>query len=339
MQVFGKTIHAFTGLLILCFTIPVWSHNDNAYYHGSGAVANNVSWMSGLSDNLRVSELSLPGTHQTLSFYGGDVVQTQSISLSDQLISGIRVLDIRVRQIADAFAIHHGSVYQEKFFGSGVMVPVINFLTLHPSETVFMRIKSEHTPKNNTLTFNEVFQQYKSIYNAILWHPTSDNPELGDIRGKVVILQNFNGLKAGINYNKLNIQDNYKLNSNWDLYGKWLDVKNQFINAKNGNRNTIYMNYLSGSTGSFPYFVASGHSSPGTKAPRLLTGLTIPGWSHTYPDFPNVNCLAGICSIAFEGTNVLSRRFLARGETNFTGMVMADFPGSGLINNIINLNK
>ena len=91
---------------------------------------------------------------------------------------------------------------------------------------------------------------------------------------------------------------------------------------------------------SFPYFVASGQSSPGTNDPRLLTGRTTPGWKDSWPDFPRVGCFIGICSIAFEGTNILSADRIGKGKEfdKYVGMVISDFPGKDLINAIISLN-
>lgn len=133
----------------------------------------------------------------------------------------------------------------------------------------------------------------------------------------------------------------YDLDTNWDLYGKWVDVKEQYQDANSsteGSRN-FYINFLSGSGGSFPYFVASGRSSPGTGASRLLTGLTTLTSPNKYPDFPRIDCFAGICSIAFEGTNILSYEYLESADINFAGIVYADFPGHGLIDRIIALNN
>lgn len=59
------------------------------------------------------------------------------------------------------------------------------------------------------------------------------------------------------------------------------------------------LTFWTGSVGSFPYFVASGKSSPQNGAPRLATGLTTPGFKKYYPDFPRVACFIGICTIAF----------------------------------------
>ncbi|HEX4228331.1 MAG TPA: hypothetical protein VHZ07_06655 [Bryobacteraceae bacterium] len=65
-----------------------------------------------------------------------------------------------------------------------------------------------------------------------------------------------------------------------------------------GNDQRLYINYLSGSGGSFPYFVASGKSGPSTGGTLLLTGMTTITNPNTDPDFPRVGCLLGMCSIA-----------------------------------------
>ncbi len=268
--------------LVLFASIPGTSqaHESPGYSHDSKAKTSNPRWMTALKDGTRLSELSIPGTHDTMSFYGGDAVQTQTMSLPNQLESGVRVLDIRCRHIADVFAIHHGAFFQKVFFGD-VLNMSIDFLKKNPDESVLMRVKQEYTPDNNTRTFAETFHDYWERYRSHIWDATSDNPTLGDIRGKVVILQNFSaGRKYGVDYDSFSIQDQYHLGTNWDLYDKWLDVKKHLEKANGAIDSIKYMNYLSGSGGSFPYFVASGHSSPGTSAPRLATGRTTPGWKN-----------------------------------------------------------
>src|SRR5438874_2499396 len=74
---------------------PILAHPSPGYSHDSSIGYNNSDWMGALPDQLRLSELSIPGTHDSMSFHGGDAVQTQSMPLSTQLESGIRVLDIR----------------------------------------------------------------------------------------------------------------------------------------------------------------------------------------------------------------------------------------------------
>jgi 1-phosphatidylinositol phosphodiesterase len=226
----------------------------------------------------------------------------------------------------------------------------------NPSETVLIRLKEEYDPANNSRSFADTFLTYmdnydgdlQATYGAYVWRPNgTTNPPLSQVRGKIIFMLESSRFTSaqmtawGIPYEDssiMSVQDNYNLSTNWDLYGKWESVKGHLHAADSGNRNLIYINYLSGSGGSFPYFVASGHSSPGTTAPRLSTGLTTPGWNSSYPDFPRVDCFIGICTIAFEGTNTLTKNYLEAGRVRFSGIVMADFPGDGLISAIISRN-
>lgn len=324
----------------MAVTQPTLAHTDGAYSHSSGAVTNQASWMARVDGSKRVSELSLPGTHDTMSIASGDIWQNQTMTLKEQLNSGLRVFDMRTRHIDDKFRMHHGMIAQDTYFNN-VLSDIDSFLSANPTETVLFRLRSEHTPENNTLNYKEVLDGYLAANGSKRYTGASDNPTLDEIRGKFVIIQEFNGEvngdNYGIPYGSLDKQDKYSMGTNWDLYDKWVAVKNHINKARNGSRDTIYMNYLSGAGGSFPYFVSSGHSSNGTSAPRLATGLTTPGWNSSYPDFPRTSCFIGICTISFEGTNTLTADYLSGG--GFAGMVMADFPGERLIKNVINLNN
>lgn len=331
----NKKIIAAAVAGLLGVSQQLLAHNDEAYSHDYQAVGNQAQWMARVSGDKRVSELSLPGTHDTMSIKAGDIWQNQTMTLMEQLDSGVRVFDMRTRHIGNKFRMHHGFIAQDTYFDD-VLKDIDSFLAAHPTETVLFRLRSEYTATDNSRSYTETLDEYLLNHGSRLYTDHDDNPELDDIRGKFVILQEFSGSDYGIPYGDLDIQDDYSLTTNWDLYDKWKSVKSHITKATNGNRNTIYMNYLSGANGSFPYFVASGHSSPGTSAPRLATGLTTPGWKSSYPDFPRTTCFIGICTISFEGTNILTADHIEQG--GFTGMVMADFPGERLINNIINLN-
>lgn len=331
------------------------AHNHSAYSHDSGNTHENAGWMANVADQRRLADLSLPGTHDTMTYalnddiswgIDTDVAMTQAKSLRQQLLAGVRVLDIRCRQTPyDNFDIYHGSV-NTGFDFDDVLLDVTDFLSDHPTETVLMRIKPEGG--SGTMSFEEVFNTYVNdpLYAGYFWNSgssqlaSSSTVRLGDVRGKIVVLANFAGEDFGIDYASADIQDKYDLDTNWDLYGKWVDVKEQYQDANDSTEGSrsFYINFLSGSGGSFPYFVASGHSSPGTSAPRLLTGLTTLTSPDKYPDFPRVSC-AIWCSIAFEGTNILSYDYLESADINFAGIVYADFPGHGLIDRIIALNN
>jgi 1-phosphatidylinositol phosphodiesterase len=330
-------LRLIAGTILMSFTIAAFAHDTPAYSHDADVKTHNPDWMSKLKDDVPLSQLSIPGTHDTMSFYGGDIVQTQSLSLDSQLESGVRVLDIRCRHIEDIFAIHHGSVFQNAYFGD-VLNIVTAFLKNHPGESVLMRVSEEYNPENNTRTFDETFRDYYwKTWNTSFWKGNSNNPTLGEIRGKIVVLQKFpSDSKYGVDYDSFEVQDEWYLETNWKLYDKWTQISQFLSVTQNGKSTTKYMNNLSAAGGSFPYFVASGHSNPQTGAPRLATGRTTPGWKDSWPDFPRVDCFIGICTIAFEGTNVLTYERL----NNFSrvGILMADFPGPGLIEGIIKLD-
>lgn len=327
--------------LFFCAAPLALAHNDSAYSHDAGINHYNADWMRNVPGSKALKDLSLPGTHDSMSFYGGDIAQTQSMPLATQLNAGVRVLDIRCRRIDNKFAIHHGLVYQHANFDD-VLQTVTSFLQQHPAETVLMRVSEEYDAANSSMSFADIYNTYANnpAYSQYFWKDSTPYPTLDAVRGKMVILNNFSGASFGLNYHNANIQDDYNVSTNWDLYSKWTKVKDQINNANSANPATrgYYMNYLSASGGSFPYFIASGHSSPGTSAPRLATGLTTPGWKNSYPDFPRVSCFIGICTIAFEGTNVLSANYIANTRPAFVGILMTDFPGQGLIDKVIALN-
>jgi 1-phosphatidylinositol phosphodiesterase len=147
-----------------------------------------------IKDDTRLSELSIPGTHQTMARFGGsypDIADCQRMTLWDQLMSGVRVLDIRCRHVGRLFNIHHGPVFQHATYDN-VLDDVVRFLKEHPGETVLMRVKEEHTPAATTRTFEETFRdRYWKTRPGTFWEGTSDNPRLGDLRGKIVVLQDF----------------------------------------------------------------------------------------------------------------------------------------------------
>ena len=226
---------------------------DEAYSHDdSNYGARNSDWMSCLPDTRRFSDLSLPGTHDTMALYGvsswdylvdnpgsleEDLGKTQTMSLINQLSAGIRVLDIRcaldplyrygppVNPDHRRFLIYHGKIFQNASFDT-VLQTIGQFLRQHPREAVFMRVKDELTDNlpEEQVIFAETFNSYVQRYGGLFANHTSDNPTLGDVRGKIVVLQDFDtNVPFGIAYKKyLQAQDDSDLGHKGDLYAKWL---------------------------------------------------------------------------------------------------------------------
>ena len=355
---------AAAALFVLMPNIAA-AHNDDGYYADTANLPDQSKWMARVPDSTKVVQMSIPGTHDSGSRFGlgwsgpslplglaSHAVElltvTQTLTISQQLNGGIRFLDIRLRHSNNELAVHHGPIYQNAMFGD-VLKEVTSFLAANPSETVLMRVKQEHTEENTTRSFQQTFRSYFDSNKRWFAKPPAEggnhDPTLGSVRGKILLLVDFPAHpidSLGLHYHSTFNwqQDAYALHQPSDLHWKWEQVKGHlFSSERHGGR---AINYLSGSMGGwmpiFPYFVASGHSSIGTGAPRLPTGLTTPGWEHNFPEFPRVDCFIGICTIAYEGTNTLTKDYINRVKPLYTGIVVADFPGAGFIKSVIDTN-
>lgn len=336
----NKFLTMILSVIMLLGLMPanVFAHYDDAYWHEQQQSGDNKAWMSKIKDNTKLSELSIPGTHDSMAYKSNlsfiDNTRTQTMSLSQQLNSGIRYIDIRAKYTNSGFPLHHGIIYLGFDF-EDVLRELRTFLSQNPTETVIMKFSQENSSASDN-DMRRVFLTYYNRYKDIFYRGSNDtNPTLGECRGKIVLLSNVLSLNdLGLNYRKVNVQDDYHLNTNWDLYSKWTKIKN-FANSITSDK--LNLNHLSGNGGAMPYFVASGHSNPATGAARLATGLTEPGFHSYYPDFPRVNWFGVFATIAFEGTNTLYANYI-RDNIPYTGIVAADFPGNRLISGIISKN-
>ncbi len=205
----------------------------------------NKNWMGKLPDDLSVAAISVPGTHDSGADYGsGDpftkpFAQCQDWTVSQQLNTGVRYLDVRCRRSGNVFTIHHGAFYQKKNFGD-ILNDCRNFLRANPSETIFMRIKQEHTAADNSMAFKDIFNRYKANYPGI-WYTGSTVPNLRQARGKIIILDNAS-LGMGLNYGNQSNQDKYNTG---DVNYKWSQIEAQLNAAKNGSKSKLYLNHVS----------------------------------------------------------------------------------------------
>lgn len=219
------------------------------------------SWMSGLQDNISISKISIPGTHDSGARVDAPVVsgtaKTQDLSIAEQLNAGVRFLDIRCRHIDNAFTIHHGAIYQNLNFDD-VLNACYTFLQNNPSETIIMSVKEEYDASNTTRSFEQTFDSYVQK-NPSKWDLGANIPTLGSIRGKIKLLRRFSsGTTKGINASpwadnttfdinnsgvQLKVQDYYKVTNNDD---KWNGISNLLNEAKNDTNGKLFVNFTSG---------------------------------------------------------------------------------------------
>lgn len=220
-------------------------------------------WLKLIDDNKKVFSLSIPGTHETCALYGGPLAQCQDWTIEEQLLNGVRYLDIRCRHISDVFMIHHGLVYQQLSFGAGVRDVCINFLKEHPSEFIFMQIKEEYEATNNTRTFSETFQSYIEG-NDDYFYLKDGSPTIEKVRGKIVVLRRFDPVYTPQgNYLKFEdnaiftsqtaitarIQDCYVVETLFHRSKKWEYVSQILAEAANNtDENKLFVNFGSGTS-------------------------------------------------------------------------------------------
>ncbi len=288
---FLKSIGA-QGVIIWELSNDVWEDGKSiikALYQNSGNPPKQPkpkdwspnNWLTSIPDTKKLSELTIPGTHDSCTYTLKNeypltpITRTQHLTLEQQLSAGIRYLDIRCRHINNAFAIHHDLVYVHLNFDD-VLNVCKAFLTANSSECIVMLVKREYKDGEGvTRSFEDTFNSYVEG-SKDFWYLSDTIPTLEDVRGKIVLLRRFTGTK-GIDPNPwadnfsttvpngtLKVQDHYHVGSlvplagQFDVNKKWNAIKDLLDEARDdSSKDNWYINYLSGSSaGAYPNAIA-----------------------------------------------------------------------------------
>ncbi|QQT26686.1 phosphatidylinositol-specific phospholipase C domain-containing protein [Sphingobacterium spiritivorum] len=292
------------------------------------------TWMSQLDDNKLLSEITIPGTHDSGTYTLGDgpidsAAKCQTQSIAEQLNNGIRFLDIRLARGTDndgVLWLYHGgsraiSVALDLTFEQ-VINDCIHFLDKNPQETIVMSVKKEFGDEIHDWVKSTI--EKRTDWNQRWWLSNNKNPALKQIRGKIVLFRRFDMADFG-----LDTQGGWPVDSEGplshhninfyvqDVYSSWSDdddrkekfnvhVKNCLIKASEDNKNTIYINFAS-ATGFL------GGLLPLTTNPRDMADTVLP----------------------------LFHQYLSETTPARYGIIPMDFPeiGSNLTKLLINCNK
>ncbi|KAL6300953.1 PLC-like phosphodiesterase [Sparassis latifolia] len=161
-------------------------------------------WMSYLSGNELLSELTIPGTHdsyareETVPPYGElarlvvvAMAACQTDSITAQLENGIRFLDLRCSFRSDgSIGMRHGAI---PLIGSleGVVQDIASFLGSHDQEAVIVSIKWDDgaEPAN----FGGAISDLITVHKVGQWYTQNAVPRLQACRGKMVLLRRYKG--------------------------------------------------------------------------------------------------------------------------------------------------
>ncbi|MDR1465147.1 MAG: RICIN domain-containing protein [Oscillospiraceae bacterium] len=240
---------------------------------------NTESWMSLLPENCRLTDLAIPGTHDTATYQQtGDAAKCQTRTITEQLEDGIRYFDLRMGKTdgdTDRLSLWHSDDWTGLMLDV-LLIDVSRFLEDHPGEVVIAQV----TDAKGRSDFEEKFTEQGLGFSNNLWYTGTAVPALGQVRGKIVLLRNYkidpkNEAKSGINlfdvknidkntnvdsYKgcsvtggnpvKFFVQDNYAISSTYATTTKMTritdfiaSVKNDYVNQ--GINDTFFINFWS----------------------------------------------------------------------------------------------
>lgn len=161
---------------------------------------NREVWMSELEDDLPLSALSIPGTHNSPTCYTAlPSVRCQAVDVKTQLQNGIRFLDIRVQpenpedSSKDRLILVH-SAFPVSLTGNKYMRDVIKvvytFLDANPSETVIISVKREGVGKSTDEQLCKILYDHFAC-DQNHWFTDNRIPTLGEVRKKIVLVRRF----------------------------------------------------------------------------------------------------------------------------------------------------
>ena len=187
-------------------------------------------WMHSLQDSLNIAQINLPGTHDSCAYrvQFPMLSKCQNTTITEQLNSGIRFLDIRVEKEGNKLKLVHdiadcknAQKKSEKLYLDSVINDCRKFLTENPTETILLSYKRDDGA-NQEETFDTFFENY--LENDSVWYRENRIPILKEVRGKIVLLnrdnidkdnKKYTDFNTGINlstwvYQKENIERRHK---------------------------------------------------------------------------------------------------------------------------------
>ena len=198
----------------------------------------NMSWMKDIPDETKISEMTIPGTHDSCALFGICCARTQTWTLVEQMKAGIRYFDIRLRRINDTLRAYHAFVDQKDTFDK-ILRYAFDFLEKNPTETIIMEICSEYKPKNCNKSFVELYDEYtKSYLDKIVSYENKDI-ELGKIRGKLLAIKVFEGRTSSIP--NFFMQNEWTVNIRCHINKKKRRIKENIHRAISINYTLLYL--------------------------------------------------------------------------------------------------
>ena len=221
-----------------CNQIKVYNDSNSPSRH-------HLDWMKDIPNDTKLSQMTIPGTHDSCSLFGICCARTQTWTLVEQMRAGLRYFDIRLRRIDNTLRAYHGFVDQKETFDH-ILAYAFDFLDKNPSETIIMEIISEYDPKNCDKSFKQLYDEDTQAYTDKIVSYNNKDITLGEIRGKLFVVKVFEGSTSRIP--NFLIQNSWSVNFRCYMNKKKRKIKENLHRAISINDNQIFLNYLSASS-------------------------------------------------------------------------------------------
>lgn len=251
---------------------PSLEHNDSVKSAQITEVhlTDRPSWMTSLPSTLKLSQLTIPGTHDSGSVRDIDrISQCQDLSGSEQLNAGIRFFDLRLRLSGGNLEVYHGPTDEGTSFQAWLNMFAF-FLHFQPGECAIVSIDSVGDP--DPADFANAVRSaitFPGTEYPLPFYINNRIPTLGEVRGCLVLMRRFTsadsdfGLACADGWTHTSTpftitlggsdqvigQDDYDLAKMPDpnIDYKWNLVQAQ-LNRASGDQdpNHLYVNFVSG---------------------------------------------------------------------------------------------
>ena len=152
-------------------------------------------WMGMIDDDVPVTDIVMPGSHDSGTYGMLFLGETQALSFGDQMRSGARYFDVRIRRTGEGeLRFYHGILTSENGYGD-FLSDTVRFLEENPTE--FLILDYQHRdPAGNREFDNTLFSMLLDALGEerILCAPDGmsdldyvDSLTLGEARGKVLV--------------------------------------------------------------------------------------------------------------------------------------------------------
>lgn len=284
----GSIIPVYKGKCKYKILVRTGTENDfTVSFHGTEFPQR---WMSYLGDDTELSDISIPGTHdsgtKTYSSLIKGLGRCQNMSIGQQLRDGIRFLDIRLTLLGmNNLVVAHGPVNVNLKF-LNVLNSCKDFLEDNPGETIVMlvnRATSHGTP------IGYAFQLAIDMADAP-FYTKSRLPELGEARGKIVLVSRDPHLCREVG--GVNLTDGWLYNTTFamkSIDGEQFDIQDQFAHIDRFAKVATWKRHVERAMADDDVFyisfgsIAAGNDTPYNFAWNKKSGEA--GCNHAFTDF------------------------------------------------------